>query len=106
MLAALALAAPVGAADLVRWNPPRISSAQFESHPAFDPRTGDFWFVRSSPEFRGWRIVVSRCDADGWSEPAPSPFAGDGVDADPWFTPTAACSRAASGAARGLSAWR
>jgi hypothetical protein len=68
------------------WAPRAISSAQFESHPAFDPRTGDLYFVRSSPEFKGWRIFVSRCRSDGWSEPAAAPFAGDGVEADPFFS--------------------
>ena len=52
---ALALAAPVV------WSKPPVSTDQFESHPAFDPRTGDLWFVRSTPEFRGWRIKVSHC---------------------------------------------
>ena len=47
------------------WAPAPISSPMFESHPAFDPVTGDFYFVRSSPEFRGWRIFVSRCEAAG-----------------------------------------
>ena len=69
------------------WKPAGISSPQFESHPALDPRTGDLYFVRSSPQFTGWRILVSRCTAKGWSEPKPSSFAGDGVEADPYFTP-------------------
>jgi hypothetical protein len=68
------------------WTPQRISSGQFESHPAFDPRNGDLYFVRSSPRFEGWRILVSRCGAEGWSEPVPAAFAGDGVEADPWFS--------------------
>jgi len=69
------------------WKPAGISSPKFESHPAFDPRTGDFYFVRSSPQFTGWRILVSHCTASGWSEPQPPTFAGDGVEADPYFTP-------------------
>jgi len=69
------------------WQPKGISSPKFESHAAFDPLTGDFYFVRSSPEFEGWRILVSRCGPDGWSEPKDPPFAGDGVEADPYFTP-------------------
>ena len=68
------------------WQPQGISSAQFESHPAFDPVTGDFYFVRSAPDFTGWRILVSHCGKHGWSEPQPPPFAGDGVEADPFFT--------------------
>jgi hypothetical protein len=73
-------------ADVRPWTPVGISSPQFESHPAFDPRTGDFYFVRSSPEFTGWRIMVSHCTPTGWSPPEPPSFAGDGVEADPYFT--------------------
>ena len=68
------------------WKPAGISSSQFESHPAFDPGTGDFYFVRSSPSFEGWRILVSRCGPSGWSKPVPWPLADDGLEADPWFT--------------------
>ncbi len=75
------------AAEVVPWKPAGISSPQFESHAAFDPRTGDLYFVRSSPAFEGWRILVSRCTAQGWSKPEPPSFAGDGVEADPYFTP-------------------
>ena len=69
------------------WKPKGVSSPRFESHAAFDPITGDFYFVRSSPEFEGWRILVTRCGPRGWSEPQPPAFAGDGVEADPYFTP-------------------
>ena len=69
------------------WKPTGISSPLFESHAAFDPLTGDFYFVRSSPKFEGWRILASHCTQDGWSEPKPPAFAGDGVEADPYFTP-------------------
>jgi hypothetical protein len=58
----------------------------FESHAAFDPWTGDLYFVRSTPAFEGWRILVSRCGPNGWSGPVPPTFAGDGVEADPAFT--------------------
>ena len=68
------------------WAPSRIASELFESHGAFDPAYGDFYFVRSSPSFRGWRIMVSHCNADGWGTPADASFAGDGVEADPFVT--------------------
>jgi hypothetical protein len=67
------------------WTPAGISSDQFESHPAFDPVNGDFYFVRSNPQFKGWRILVSHCGAEGWTPPQPAAFSGDGVEADPWF---------------------
>jgi Tol biopolymer transport system component len=87
---AMALAAwfmpAYGASDVTPWQPRPISSEWFESHGAFDPRTGDFYFVRSSRAFRGWRILVSHCGEHGWSTPVDAAFAGDGVEADPWFT--------------------
>ncbi len=83
-LAAFALQA-AGAAE--PWRPTAVSSPQFESHPALDPRTGDLYFVRSSPQFQGWRILRSRCEAGAWAAPAPAPFSGEGVEADPYFTP-------------------
>jgi len=69
------------------WAKPPIASPNFESHPAFDPWTGDLYFVRSDPNFSGWRILVSRCTAKGWADPVDAPFAGPGVEADPWFAP-------------------
>jgi hypothetical protein len=85
---ALALTAgPAPGADVKPWIPAGISSPQFESHAAFDPLTGDFYFVRSSPKFEGWRILVSRCGQKGWSPPHEPVFAGDGVEADPYFEP-------------------
>ncbi len=77
---------PAWGAEVRPWKPAGISSPRFESHPAFDPRTGDLYFVRSSPAFEGWRILVSRCGKAGWSEPSDPAFAGDGVEADPYFT--------------------
>lgn len=69
------------------WTPKSVSSALFESHAAFDPRNGDLYFVRSDVTFSGWRILTSHCAATGWTTPVDAPFAGDGVEADPWFTP-------------------
>ncbi len=80
------LAVGAAATVVVPWKPARVSSAKFESHAAFDPHTGDLYFVRSSPSFQGWRLMVSRCAADGWSAPQEPSFAGDGVEADPVFT--------------------
>jgi hypothetical protein len=71
---------------VVPWKPAGVSSPQFESHAAFDPRTGDLYFVRSSPAFEGWRILMSRCTRHGWSQPVSPPFAGEGLEADPYFT--------------------
>ena len=54
--AVLAATTPARAETSVSpWKPARVSSPQWESHPAFDPVTGEFYFVRSSPAFEGWR---------------------------------------------------
>lgn len=84
-LAAIALQA-AAASPVEPWRPPQLSSPQFESHPAWDPRTGDLYFVRSSPQFQGWRILRSRCENGAWAAPVPAPFSGEGVEADPYFT--------------------
>ena len=83
--ALLAAAAPEWTAR--PWQPAGITSPQFESHPAFDPANKTLYLVRSSPQFRGWRIFESRCVGGGWSEPAPPSFASQGgVEADPFLT--------------------
>src|SRR4051812_34385464 len=87
LAALLLLTTAASAPDVTPWTPAGVSSDRFESHPAFDPWTGDFYFVRSAPDFSGWRILVSHCSAQGWSKPADAPFAGDGLEADPWFAP-------------------
>ena len=88
-LALLAGCAPVEreAAPAVpeHWPVAAISSDRFESHPAFDPLTGDLYFVRSSPQFQGWRILRAPCSEGGWGTPEPAPFSGPGVEADPVF---------------------
>ena len=73
-------------AGVAIWSPHNISSSAFESHAAFDPRVKDLYFVRSSPSFQGWRIIVSHCSKSGWGPARPATFAGDGVEADPFFT--------------------
>jgi hypothetical protein len=45
------------------WKPKGISSPQFESHAALDPRTGEFYFVRSSPAFEGCALPAAARDA-------------------------------------------
>jgi hypothetical protein len=86
LVATASLFASNAFATVTLWQPPVISSDRFESHPAFDALTGDFIFVRSAPDFSGWRLYVSHCAAAGWTTPTDVPFAGDGVEADPYFS--------------------
>ena len=91
LLAACALsvlmAACASAPRVERWSAAPISSDQFESHPAFDPVTRDVYFVRGTPDFSNWRLMVSRCGAHHQlQQPAPPSFAdANAVEADPWF---------------------
>lgn len=81
------LLAGCASAGVERWSAAPFSSNQYESHPAFDPRTRDLYFVRSAPDFSGWRIFVSTCGRRGYAEPRPPSFAGaEGLEADPFFT--------------------
>jgi Tol biopolymer transport system component len=90
LLAAISAGAALAAgppAAVTPWKPPGVSSPQFESHAAFDPRNSDLYFVRSSPAFEGWRILVTHCTLKGWSEPRPPAFAAANArEADPYFT--------------------
>lgn len=72
---------------VVPWTPAGVSNPMFESHAAFDPLNGDFWFVRSAPEFKGWYLLMSRCGKAGWLTQERPSFAAVGLEADPWFTP-------------------
>jgi hypothetical protein len=89
-LAALGFAAGcVYSPPIERWSGPPISSDQYESHPAFDPRTRDLYFVRGAPNFSNWRLMMSACGPHRQRRaPIPPSFAApDAVEADPWFTP-------------------
>lgn len=88
LLIGLCFAMPLHAeAPVTHWTPAAISTPLFESHGAFDYTRNDFYFVRSSRDFRGWRIMVSHCGESGWDTPVDASFAGDGVEADPFITP-------------------
>ncbi|QEE28213.1 hypothetical protein FTW19_09515 [Terriglobus albidus] len=50
-------------------------------------RENALWFVRSKPDFSGWRILVSRCVDHHLQPPTESPIAAPGLEADPHFTP-------------------
>jgi hypothetical protein len=72
-------------ARVERWMPRGISSPQYESHAAFDPRNGDAYWVESDQGFSGWHLRMAHCGAGGWSAPATPGFAAAGLEADPWF---------------------
>jgi Tol biopolymer transport system component len=63
-----------------------ISSGDFDSHPAFMPDGQTLYFVRSTPNFSLWTILVSHFAKGRWSTPEVAPFSGQYADADPFIT--------------------
>ena len=63
-----------------------ISTGDFESHPAFAPDGRTLYFLKSTPTFSFWTIVVSRFANGRWTTPEVAPFSGRYSDADPFIT--------------------
>jgi Tol biopolymer transport system component len=63
-----------------------ISTGDYDSHPAFTPDGRTLYFLKSTPDFNFWTIVVSRYSAGRWSAPEVAPFSGQYSDADPFIT--------------------
>lgn len=63
-----------------------ISTGDYDSHPAFTPDGRTLYFLKSTPDFNFWTIVVSRFGAGRWSAPEVAPFSGQYSDADPFVT--------------------
>src|SRR5215813_6421067 len=61
-----------------------ISAGDFDSHPAFTPDGKTLYFVRSTPNFNLWTILVSRFANGHWGPPEVAPFSGQYSDADPF----------------------
>ena len=54
-----------------------ISTGDFESHPAFTPDGRTLYFLRSTPNFSLWTILVSRFEKGKWTTPEMAPFSGN-----------------------------
>lgn len=77
------------ATDAELWTPPALRSEQYESSPAFTPDGREMFFMRADRTFAKYRLMHSRCTADGWSAPQPPPFAAPApvLEADPFVAP-------------------
>ncbi|HZS05431.1 MAG TPA: hypothetical protein VFD58_11395 [Blastocatellia bacterium] len=64
-----------------------ISTGDDESHPAFTPDGRTLYFLKNSPSFSFWTIVVSHFEHGRWGRPEVAPFSGQYSDADPFITP-------------------
>lgn len=63
-----------------------VSTGDFDSHPAFAPDGRTLYFLRSTPNFNLWTILVSRFEKGRWRTPEVAPFSGQYSDADPFIT--------------------
>ncbi len=63
-----------------------ISTGDDESHPAFTPDGGTLYFLKNTPSFNHWTIVVSQYGNGKWGVPEVAPFSGQFSDADPFIT--------------------
>jgi Tol biopolymer transport system component len=63
-----------------------ISTGDYETHPAFTPDGRTLYFVKSTPTFSFWTILVSRFVGGRWTKPEVAPFSGRYSDADPFIT--------------------
>lgn len=63
-----------------------ISTGDYETHPAFTPDGRTLYFVKSTPAFSFWTIVVSRFVGGQWTTPEVASFSGQYSDADPFIT--------------------
>src|SRR6476661_9174438 len=64
-----------------------VSTGEFDSHPAFTPDGKTLYFVRSTPNFTRWTILITRFEKGRWKTPEVAPFSGQYSDADPFITP-------------------
>ena len=64
-----------------------VSTGDYDSHPAFTPDGKTLYFLRSTPNFNLWTILITRFEKGKWSTPEVAPFSGMYSDADPFITP-------------------
>ena len=63
-----------------------ISTGDDESHPAFTPDGKTLYFLKNTPLFNHWTIVISHYASGKWGTPTVAPFSGQYSDADPFIT--------------------
>ena len=66
--------------------PDVISTGDDESHPTFSPDGDTLFFLKNTPLFDHWTVLVTSFEDDEWSRPVVAPFSGQYADADVVFT--------------------
>lgn len=63
-----------------------VSTGDFESHPAFTPDGKTLYYLKSSPTFNFWTIMVTHFKNNRWTTPEVLSISGQYRDADPFIT--------------------
>jgi hypothetical protein len=92
VLAALSHAAPARSDDQrpvvpELLAPGIVSTGDDDAHATFAPDGREVYFLKNSPNFSHFTIVVARREGDRWGEPEVAPFSGRYSDADLSFAP-------------------
>src|SRR5512139_3414401 len=87
LAAASPLAAPSAQQEGPRvYEPGLVSTGHDDAHVAFTPDGGTMFFLRNTPDFAHWTVMMSRRTGRGWAPPQVAPFSGRWSDADVFVT--------------------
>jgi dipeptidyl aminopeptidase/acylaminoacyl peptidase len=70
----------------VLFEPGLVSTGFDDSHAAFAPDGQMLYFLRNTPDFMHWTVLMSPRVGNGWAEPVIAPFSGRWSDADVFIT--------------------
>jgi Tol biopolymer transport system component len=76
---------PAARAELL--GPGVLSTGDDDAHATFSPDGTRVYFIKNSPDFAHWTILVAKRQGDGFLEPEVAPFSGRHSDADLSFAP-------------------
>ncbi|MBC9795283.1 PD40 domain-containing protein [Sinomicrobium weinanense] len=82
-----ALAAAHGQKAPVLFAPGVISTGDDDAHATFTKDGSTVYFLKSTPQFDHWTVVVSHFKNEHWTTPEVAPFSGRYSDADVAFSP-------------------
>ena len=68
------------------FEPGFVSTGFDDSHAVFSPDGRELYFLRNTPDFAHWTVLVTRFDNAGWSPLEVAPFSGRYNDADVSFS--------------------
>lgn len=80
-------AAPGPLPKPVLFAPGVITTGDDEAHPVFTAGGDTVYFIKNTPTFGHWTVLVSHFANGGWSTPEVAPFSGEYNDADVAFSP-------------------